>query len=334
MKVSVKFREDCNRERGVTMVLVALAMVAIVAMAAMSIDLVTLYLAREEAQRAADTAALTAARIISISGITGTGGPASNPPYWAAICGATTGWATQAAQSAVAQNTVGGQNVTATVLYSDGGSPVADCSTLSDVFAVNPLVSVQVMPVSIPSFFSRIWGRAGSNISASATAEVFNPSGSNSTGISPNGNITPVEPRGVKPWIVPNLDPGNCTLSSNETVCQPFVDPNNGQLKNPGIAPGGLLNSPGVIGESFYLFADCGPNPASCSLVDPTPVANRTGGAFIGGPPPLRQTSSTSPVRRQQLFPLCPPVHQVRITCKRLRVSTRQPCTNAVSKSL
>src|SRR6266849_2880814 len=58
-------------ERGVTMVLVALALVAIIAMAALSIDVITLYLAREEAQRAADAAALAAARVISISGVTG-----------------------------------------------------------------------------------------------------------------------------------------------------------------------------------------------------------------------------------------------------------------------
>ena len=46
-----------NGERGVTIVLVALAMVTILAMAALSIDVVTLYVARSEAQRAADAAA-------------------------------------------------------------------------------------------------------------------------------------------------------------------------------------------------------------------------------------------------------------------------------------
>ena len=59
------------REHGVTMVFVALAMVAIIAMAALSIDVITLYLAREEAQRSADQAALAAARILSVAGITG-----------------------------------------------------------------------------------------------------------------------------------------------------------------------------------------------------------------------------------------------------------------------
>src|ERR1700737_5455348 len=58
-------------ERGVTMVLMAIAMVAILAMAALSIDVVTLYLANTEAQRSADTAALAAARVLSITGMTG-----------------------------------------------------------------------------------------------------------------------------------------------------------------------------------------------------------------------------------------------------------------------
>ena len=53
------------------MVLVAIAMVAIISIAALSIDVITLYVAREEAQRSADAAALAAARVISISGMTG-----------------------------------------------------------------------------------------------------------------------------------------------------------------------------------------------------------------------------------------------------------------------
>src|ERR1700686_3572700 len=74
-------------ERGITMVLVAMGMVALIAMAALSIDVVTLYLAREEAQRAADAAALAAARVISVSGITGTADPDDDASSWAAICG-------------------------------------------------------------------------------------------------------------------------------------------------------------------------------------------------------------------------------------------------------
>jgi hypothetical protein len=256
------------------MVLVAVAMVAIIAMAAMSIDLVTLYLAREEAQRAADSAALAAARVISVTGITGTADTTRDPADWRAICGAAGGWATQAAQAVAAQNTVGGQEVTVSVTYSDGAtSGVSDCANLSAAFAVNPMVTVQIAPANIPSFFSRIWGSRGNSISASATAEVFNPSASDNTGVQPNGTVTPVQPRCVKPWIVPNLDPNNgfCVGSA----CNPFVSKADGQIGNPGISPGGT-GATGVIGEKFTLFADCGPAAtAPCALVDtPRPLAN------------------------------------------------------------
>ena len=283
MRLATKFRrQDRSRECGVTMVLVALSMVAIIAMAAMSIDLVTLYLAREEAQRAADAAALAAARVISVSGITGTANPSTNPGYWADICGPSpTGWATQAALSAAAQNSVGGNSVKVTVNYSDGSSTKADCSSLSDAFAVNPLVIVQINPTSIPSFFSRIWGIAGSNISASATAEVFNPSASDVIGIAPNSQVTPVEPRCVKPWIVPNLDPGN---PGNQ-----IVSLTNGQIQHAGISTDGS-GLTGVIGETFTLFADCGPSTTTCLLgvsgapPDNPPKVNVTaGGPYMGG---------------------------------------------------
>ena len=280
MKVTHTFRRlESNNERGVTMVLVAAAMVAIIGMAAMSIDLVTLYLAREEAQRAADAAALAAARIISVSGITGTANPTGDPTDWSSICGPENpGRATQTAMAVAAQNSVGGQSVTVNVTYSDGGAPTNDCSTLSAKFAVNPMVTVQVVPTTIPSFFSRIWGRAGNKISASATAEAFNPSASNTNGITTSGNVTPVQPRCVKPWIVPNVDPGNggCSIGS----CQQFVSTANGTIQNPQIAPAG------VIGESFYLFADCkAGTTTSCAVQDFTPKANLAPGGFYGGAP-------------------------------------------------
>ena len=91
-----------HRERGVTIVFVALAMVAILAMAALSIDVVVLYLAKEEAQRSADAAALAAARVLSLSGVTG------DPQYsqvssWQEACNQ----ARLVAQAMVNQNTIG-----------------------------------------------------------------------------------------------------------------------------------------------------------------------------------------------------------------------------------
>ena len=152
-------------ERGVTMALVAAAMVAIMAMAALSIDAVTLYLANAEAQRSADSAALAAARVISVSGITGTASTATQGPYWQQICGGSTSVATQTAQAVATQNTVGGATATVTTTYSVGtGTPNADCSTLSAGFAVNPLVTVKVQR-TLPTFFARIWGKNGSSVS-------------------------------------------------------------------------------------------------------------------------------------------------------------------------
>jgi len=57
-------------ERGQTIVLVAISIVSLLAMAALAIDVVTLYVARTEIQRAADAAALAGAKGIADSGIT------------------------------------------------------------------------------------------------------------------------------------------------------------------------------------------------------------------------------------------------------------------------
>src|SRR5215831_12642686 len=105
-----------KRQRGVTIVLVAVAMVAIIAMAALSVDVITLYLAKQEAQRAADAAALAAARVISVSGLTGD--PGNSLPSWQAVCGGTSSPATLAATSVALQNVIGGAAAnTVTVNY-------------------------------------------------------------------------------------------------------------------------------------------------------------------------------------------------------------------------
>src|ERR1700681_239708 len=92
-----------NGQSGVTIVLVAAAMVAIMGMAALSIDVATLYLANAEAQRSADAAALAAARVLSISGMTGdpSNSGAINP--WQQACAL----ATSVATAVATQNTMG-----------------------------------------------------------------------------------------------------------------------------------------------------------------------------------------------------------------------------------
>src|SRR5580704_11386947 len=167
-----------HRERGVTMILVAVAMVAIIAIAALSIDVVTLYLARMEAQRAADAGALAAARVISISGITGD--PTNSASSWNPICGGSASAATLAADAAATQSAVNGASVPVpTVKYSAGAAAAApDCTGMGAAFAVNPLVTVTVTKTSLPSFFSRVWGNTGNTVNATAVAEAFNSANS------------------------------------------------------------------------------------------------------------------------------------------------------------
>jgi hypothetical protein len=231
------------------MVLVAMAMVAIIAMAALSIDVITLYLAREEAQRAADAGALAAARVISISGVTGTAGPDSDAGAWSTICGGATSVASLTAQAAAQENSVGGSAASVTVAYSSGSGPalpVADCTAVTgdDLLGVNPLVTVRVERDSLPTLFSRIWSRATNTVSASATAEAFNPS--NSENFTPSGKVVPVTPRCVKPWIIPNADPGSGGGN--------FVSLSSGAILNQRIRLGGIGAG---IGERFTLTNAC-----------------------------------------------------------------------------
>src|ERR1700691_3862329 len=137
--------EPRSKERGFTMALVAISMVMIISMAALYIG--TLYEAKAEAQRAADAAALTAARVVSISGATG-----SNGTNLGQICGGATSTATQAATSMAQQNLIGGVAAgTVTVGYSAGsaGGPIASCTAIAN-FAVNSVVTVSVQRTNLP----------------------------------------------------------------------------------------------------------------------------------------------------------------------------------------
>ncbi len=261
-----------NRDRGVTMVLVAFAMVAIIGMATLSIDVVTLYLARQEAQRSADAAALAAARVLSVSGVTGD--PGNSGTAWKTTCDL----ATQVAIATARENSISGApanatDVTVKFQYNGTASP---CSSAGGTghFVINPQVQVKVVRSGLPTLFSRYWSRAANSVSATALAEAYNPSNSGSV---TGGSVVPVSPRCVKPWFVPNSDPGNAGT--------PFVDPITGSIQNSGISP------KGVIGETFTLFADC-PAGATCItatppwLPDNPPISNATGGSYNGLPAP------------------------------------------------
>jgi Flp pilus assembly protein TadG len=270
-----------SAERGFTMALVTVALVAIIAMAALSIDIGTLYQAKDEAQRAADAAALTAARMISISGITGDPGNISNS--WQQICGGTTSPATLAAINVAQQNLISGVAATSgnvSVQYGGGsaGATNSSCAGAGAAFGVNPVVSVTVTSGKLPIFFARIFrlfpngNFSNTTTSATATAEVFNSSNSGSVAAS----MIPVQPRCVKPLIIPNVDP----VTGN-----PFVNLATGAIQNAGVYP------TGVIGEPFVMAANCHRNRANCEGANyinyPNPPAS--GGGTIHYLPALVQ---------------------------------------------
>jgi Flp pilus assembly protein TadG len=246
-----------SRERGVTIALMALAMFAIITMAAVSIDVVALYLTREEAQRSADAAALAAARVLSITGVTGDPdniqGSLPSPP-WQTVCTL----ATQVAQTVASQNSIGSTapSSAATVNFLYNGTSYGDCSAPSGGFAFNPQVQVQVVRQNLPVFFARRWGWTSNQVSATATAEAFNSS--NSGSIAPNG-IVPANPRCVKPWIVPNLDPSGGN---------PLVYTNNASLYTQGIRNNGA--APGEVGERVIWTNACGPGGTCPPTVSPS----------------------------------------------------------------
>jgi hypothetical protein len=185
-----------EKEQGLIITLVAVFMLCVVgAMAALSIDVVTLYTARSEAQLAADGAALAGARALANSGMTS----ANSSTVGANAVSLATTVATQVATN----NPVGGRN-----LNPAGACPGGEvCVTINSGalnFVADPQVSVTVQRTDLPTFFARIWGRTAASVKASATAEAYNPSSLQGTG---NGPGLPVAPTCVKPWLLPNISP-------------------------------------------------------------------------------------------------------------------------------
>ncbi|MGD0793680.1 MAG: pilus assembly protein TadG-related protein [Terriglobales bacterium] len=190
-------------EQGIIITLVAVFILCVIgAMAALSIDVVTLYTARSEAQLAADSAALAAARVLANSGITSEAG--------GGLVAAADTLAQGVALQVAGQNQVGGSSLTAVSVVFGGTD-------------TNPTVTVSVQKTDLPTFFARIWGTKFVTVGASATAEAYNPS-PNAGGTSTGG--PPVAPICVKPWLLPNLDPSN-----TGSTTAPIFDPTSGAIQ-------------------------------------------------------------------------------------------------------
>jgi Putative Flp pilus-assembly TadE/G-like len=250
--------------------LVAVVMLFVIgAMAALSIDVVTLYTARSEAQLAADGAALAGARVLANSGMTSasdsTVGIAAVP------------LATAVAQQVAASNPVGGRNLSPAGAC-PGGEICVSINELSSRFVANPHVTVQVQRSDLPTFFSRIWGRTTLTVKASATAEAYNPSYLQGTAAGPG---LPVAPTCVKPWLLPNMDPSNTV-----TPGSPIFDATSGAITTTTLL--GWVTPPGGGPGAIRLRTDC----TSCTQ-DSAPTAWRY---YPGDPADFPPPSASSVV--------------------------------------
>ena len=238
-----------NDERGITMVLVAIALFSMLALVALAIDVITLYSARSETQRAADSAALAAAKMLVDAGVTGD--PTLTDPT---VQSTAQTLATKVATDVATKSAIAGRQVQSGDVNVSFGNAAS--------FGINPTVSVTVQDTQLPTFFSRIWSRATLTVRATATAEAFNPS--NSSSVSGGAGI-PVVARCVKPFILPNCDPVN--KNNPGSACgagvASFFNPTTGAITNPGVAP------TGIIGEHFSLISNC--STPGCTPGAPNP---------------------------------------------------------------
>jgi hypothetical protein len=222
-------------EQGQTILLVAISIVALLSMAALAIDVVTLYVAKSEIQRAADALALAGAKAVADSGVTTVPvTDTTNLPLAETLATTMATAAVNAMLSSSSGNLVSGQTPTL------AAGPTIDFTTHGNN---NPTVTVTLQQNNLPTFFARIWARASATTQATATAEVYNPANMQ--------EFTPTATQCVKPWLMANVDPtqGN----------QPIINVTTGALE-PTVAA--------LIGNSFYLTADCNSGLANrCELL-------------------------------------------------------------------
>jgi hypothetical protein len=210
MSLRERNKKQRHGERGSTLYLVAGSMVILLGMGALAIDLASLYVARNESQRAADSAALAGAKVFVESGCVTTGD-----------CSSEESTAKDRATQVAKQNLV-------------GGKPVPDPVITFEDTERNPQITVQVQSAKLSIYFARAIGvKAAPTVSATATAEAYNPSG----------------PRGgpafctscVRPWLIDNCSPSfttGCLLNAGNSY----------SVMNPNCVTAG-----GVVGQPIQI---------------------------------------------------------------------------------
>ncbi|MGO9269910.1 MAG: pilus assembly protein TadG-related protein [Terriglobia bacterium] len=228
----------CLNDSGSTLYLVAASMVFILATCGLAVDLVSLYTARSEAQRAADAAALAGATMFVSSGCTGGASGVS--------CTDVQSSAISQAEAVGNTNLVGGQSP---------GIADADISFPFDTTnGGNPRIAVNVQQ-TIPTFFMKIFGVTSETVSATATAEAYNPSLA--------GPLAQTICEGcLKPAIVPNCDPYPNHTSHPNPACPGeayFINPLfNNEIANPGIFPAGVIGEEWTVSSQNLVTGVCG----------------------------------------------------------------------------
>jgi Flp pilus assembly protein TadG len=238
-----------RNENGATLLLVAAGLVFMLGMCALAIDLVTGYLARVQCQRAADAAALAGAKVLANSCATTTGG--------CSMGGAQEALATQSAVAIAGENPVMGLAPTsATMCPPTCTSPVTGFTYPN---STEPQITVTIYRDSshqdaLPTLFAKIFGIDTMNISASATAEAYNPAGNNQQ----------ITVGCIKPFLVPNCDPNFPVLNGD-----PRGNPNcacGGQGVTQGDCPA-TFNSNYVM--SYYVYPPTAAAAVAGTVVNP-----------------------------------------------------------------
>ncbi|HTZ97999.1 MAG TPA: pilus assembly protein TadG-related protein [Terriglobales bacterium] len=242
----------CRAEQGQTILLVAVSIVALLSMAALAIDVVTLYVAKSEIQRAADAIALAGAKAIADSGVTTV--PIGDPSLTAAETLAGT-MSSAAITAALSANTVNGSPPALV-----GGTPTPNWSKGNN----NPYITVTVQQTNLPTFFAKIWARATASTQATATAEAYNPANME--------EFTPVTPQCVKPMLMANANPYNPLGIGPGAPLGQLIDPTTGDL---------VPAAADIIGSNIYLTSDCNSSASNCTALHFSPENFQPG----AGPP-------------------------------------------------
>ncbi len=238
-----------KNEAGSVLLVVAGSMVMLLAVCAIAIDLANFYLARAQAQRAADAAALAGAKAFVTSGCT-TGG--CNPG------GIQETIATQQAEAAAAQNYIAGQPANI--------NPNKDV-VFSYPNPYEPQITVTAGR-SVPTMFAKIFGIQAVNVSATSTAEAYNPAG---------GGGANLGAACLKPFLVPDCDPTPGQTSPGNPNCPGqgyFFDTSTTPptIEHPGVYPAGVIGMPWQLHteaapSQWYLVGFNGAPPSSASAL-------------------------------------------------------------------